>query len=105
MRTTVVSPFEVEGRRYVLSFGDLPWVLNARAAGSGSLRRGRSSSQVRIVEVTAPESKPIVREFPRQIPAGVRFFVRMRLVDPPGTPDQFADAAGRLALFRLDPSD
>jgi hypothetical protein len=102
MRDTVVSPFTVDGRRYVLSFGQLAWVRNARAAGWGELRRGRNRSKVTLVEVRPPEAGPIVAEFPRQIPAGVQFFTRLGLVERPGRPDQFEAAAERLALFRVD---
>jgi len=103
MRTTVVSPFTVDGSRYILSFGDLGWVRNARAAGWGNLGRGRSMKKVGLVEVGLPERDAIVREFPRRIPAGVQFFVRSGLVEAPGTPDQFEAAADRLALFRIEP--
>ena len=105
MRTTVVSPFTVDGRRYLLSFGQLDWVRNARAAGVATLGRGRTQTQVRLVEIAAPESAAIVGEFPHQIPAGVRFFTRLGLVESPGQPDQFAAAASRLALFRIDPQE
>jgi len=99
IRTTVVSPHTVDGRRYLLSFGQLDWVRNARAAGWAILRRGRRHTRVQLVELRPPESASIVREFPRQIPAGVRFFIRLGLVEKPGGPDQFAAAADRLALF------
>ncbi len=103
LRTTVVSPFTVGGHRYLLSFGQLDWARNARAAGWGFLSRGRRQTKVALIEITAPESASIVGEFPRQIPAGVQFFVRTGLVDAPGRPDQFAAASERLALFRVDP--
>jgi hypothetical protein len=103
MRTTVVSPFTVDGKRYVLSFGQLDWVRNARAAGWGLLRRGRREVKVALTEIPPPASGSVAREFPRQIPAGVQFFVRLGLVDPPGRPDQFEAAAGRLAVFCLNP--
>jgi hypothetical protein len=102
MRDTVVSPYEVDGQRYVLSFGQLDWVRNARKASWGILRRGRKRSRVGLVEVTTPESWKIAREFPRQIPAGVQFFLKLGLVEAPGGPDQFEKAAGRLAIFRID---
>lgn len=105
MRESVVSPFTVDGRRYVLSFGQLAWVRNARAAGWGTLRRGRSLARVALVEVKSPESRAVVREFPRQIPAGVQFFVRLGLVEKPAGPDEFETAVERLALFRIDPAD
>ena len=100
---TVVSPFAVAGHRYLLSLGQLDWVGNARAAGWGILSRGRQQTKVALVEIKAPESHSIVRHFPRQIPAGVQFFVHMGLVETPGGPDQFEAAADRLALFQIDP--
>lgn len=104
MRTTVVSPFTVDGDRYLLSFGELSWVRNARAAGWARLSRGRKATRVALVEIPAPDSAAIAREFPNQIPAGVQFFVRMGLVEPPGRSDQFEAAAGKLTVFRIDPS-
>src|SRR5215471_12093806 len=101
MRATVVSPFSVDGNRYLLSFGQLDWVRNGRAAGWGLLSRGRQTSRVRLVEVEPPASAAIVREFPRQIRGGVQFLVRTGLVEKPGGPDQFAKAADKLALFRI----
>lgn len=105
MRITVVSVFAVAGQRYVLSFGHLGWVRNARAVGWGMLGRGRKCAKTSLIEIKLPESRAIVREFPRQIPAGVQFFIRLGLVDAPGRPDQFEAAADRLALFRIDPFD
>jgi hypothetical protein len=104
MRATVVSPFVVDGNRYLLSFGELDWVRNARAAGWANVSRGRKQEKVALVEIKSPESRSIVREFPRQIPAGAQFFVRMGLVEKPAGPDEFETAAERLALFRMDPS-
>jgi hypothetical protein len=103
LRATPVSPFSVDGERYILSFGRTDWVQNARAAGWGMLSRGRRHARVALIEVGPPDSGPIVREFPRQIPAGVRFFVRLGLVQAPGGPDEFQAAADRLALFRIKP--
>jgi len=102
MRTTVVSPFTVADERYLLSFGQLDWVRNVRAAGWGILRRGRGEERVRLVEVRPPDSAEIVAEFPRQIPAGVQFFIRMGLVESPGRSDQFKSAAAKLVVFRVD---
>jgi len=104
VRTTVVSPFEVEGRRYILSFGELEWVRNVRVDGRSTLGRGRSQAAVVLVEVKPPASARVAAEFPRQVPAGVRFLVRSGLVEAPGRPDQFAAAAANLAVFRIDPA-
>jgi len=102
MRTTVVSPFTVDGRRYVLSFGQLDWVRNARAARRAIISRGRKQATVALIEIHPPDSRAIVREFPLQIPAGAQFFVRTGLVEKPAGPDEFESAADRLALFRID---
>jgi hypothetical protein len=103
LRTTPVSPFTVDGHRYILSFGQTEWVKNARAARQGILSRGRRQTRVALIEVGPPDSGRILREFPRLIPAGVQFFVRLGLVEPPAGPDQFESAAARLALFRAEP--
>jgi hypothetical protein len=103
LRTTPVSPYAVDGQRYILSFGQTEWVKNARVSGWGILARGRRKTKVALVEVRTPESEAIVRQFPLKIPAGVQFFVRLGLVEKPAGPDQFQAAAGRLALFRIDP--
>jgi hypothetical protein len=103
LRTTPVSPYSVDGQRYILSFGQTEWVKNARESGWGILSRGRRQTKVALVEVRPPESPVIVREFPLKIPAGVQFFVRLGLVEKPAGPEQFAAAAEGLALFRIDP--
>jgi hypothetical protein len=105
MHSTVVSPFTVDGQRYVLSFGALNWVRNAQAAGWGLLSRGRAQTKVALVEVRPPGSRPILAEFPRQIPAGVQFFTRLGLVEAPGGPEQFEAAADRVTLFSIGPFD
>jgi hypothetical protein len=42
-----------------------------------------------------------MRAFPAEIPSGVPFFVRVGLVTE-ADPDQFAAAADRVAVFRID---
>jgi hypothetical protein len=105
LRTTPVSPFTVEGRRYIVSLGQTEWVRNARAAGWGILARGRRRQRVRLLALDVEERRPILRQFPVQIPAGVRFFVQVGAVRPPAGPDAFAEAAPALAVFRVEPVD
>jgi deazaflavin-dependent oxidoreductase (nitroreductase family) len=104
LRTTPVSPFSVDGQRYIVSIGQTEWVRNARAAGWGILARGRSRQRVHLTEVPGAERERIVRQFPVQIPHGVPFLVRVGAVEPPGDPDAFAAAGPRLAVFRAEPS-
>lgn len=100
-RSTPMTPFEHDGALYtVAGYPGADWAANARAAGTGELRRGRRTRRVRIVELTAAESRPVLRAFARKVPVGVGFAKRSGLVTD-GTPDEFERLAGRLAVFEL----
>lgn len=102
-RSTPATPFRLDGKVYVAGgYPKADWVLNARAAGEGTVTRGRRSERVAFVELSAAEAKPVLRAFPTEVPAGVGFYKRAALVDE-GTPDEFEALAGRCAVFRLDP--
>ena len=68
----------------------------------GTLSRGRRSREIKIVELNAEESRPVLREFPVQVPVGVGFAKRSGLVRE-GSPDEFEALAGQLVVFRFDP--
>ena len=102
-RSTPATPFTFGDALYVAGgYPRADWVLNARAAGAGTLTRGRKSQRVAFVELTAEQARPVLRAFPTEVPAGVGFFKRSGLVVD-GTPDEFEALAGRCAVFRLDP--
>jgi deazaflavin-dependent oxidoreductase (nitroreductase family) len=102
-RSTPATPFTFDDSLYVAGgYPRADWVLNARAAGAGTLTRGRKSQRVAFVELTAEQARPVLRAFPTEVPAGVGFFKRSGLVVD-GTPDEFEALAGRCAVFRLDP--
>jgi len=102
-RSTPMTPFEFEGGLYVVAgYPGADWAANARAAGTGTLARGRRSREVKIVELTAEEARPVLRVFPAQVPVGVGFAKRSGMVRD-GTADEFEALAGRLAVFRFDP--
>jgi deazaflavin-dependent oxidoreductase (nitroreductase family) len=102
-RSTPMSPFEVNGLLYVVGgFPGADWVRNARAAGVGTLTRGRRKRQVRIVEVGTEEARPVLRAYPRLVPAGVGFVRRSGMVSD-GTPEEFEALAGTLPVLRFDP--
>lgn len=102
-RSTPATPFTLAGKLYVAGgYPKADWVLNARAAGEGIVTKGRSSERVAFVELTAEQARPVLRAFPREVPAGVGFYKRAGLVGE-GTPDEFEALAGRCAVFRLDP--
>ncbi|PJE20498.1 MAG: deazaflavin-dependent nitroreductase [Mycobacterium sp.] len=102
-RSTPMTPFDYRGGLYVVAgYPGADWAANARAACTGTLARGRRRRQVRIVELTADDARPVLREFPAKVPVGVAFAKRSGLVRD-GSPDEFEALAGRLAVFRFDP--
>src|SRR6201995_5185529 len=77
LRSTPMTPFELDGGLYVVAgYPGADWAANARAAGVGTLARGRRSRRVRIVELTAAEARPVLRAFPVQGPVGGAFAKR-----------------------------
>ncbi|WP_310777428.1 nitroreductase family deazaflavin-dependent oxidoreductase [Mycobacterium sp. Z3061] len=102
-RSTPMTPFDFRGGLYVVAgYPGADWAANARAAGTGTLSRGRRRRQVRIVELSVDDARPVLREFPTKVPVGVAFAKRSGLVSD-GSPDEFEALAGRLAVFRFDP--
>lgn len=103
-RSTPMTPFEFRDGLYVVAgYPGADWAANARAAGTGTLRRGRRSRRVRIVELTAAEARPVLRVFAVKVPVGVAFAKRAGMVRN-GTADEFEALAGRVAVFRFDPA-
>jgi deazaflavin-dependent oxidoreductase (nitroreductase family) len=103
LRSTPVTPMIVDGRRYVV--GGLPgadWTANVRAVGEATVRQGRRTDRVRMVEMPVEEARPLLREFPVLVPTGVSFMKNAGLVTGPH-PDEFEALAGRCPVFRLDP--
>ena len=101
-RSTPVTPMTVDAKRYVVAgLPDSDWAANARAAGAATLRVGRRTERVRMVEMSAEEARPLLRTFPVEVPSGVGFIKNAGLVTGPN-PDEFEALAGRLAVFRLD---
>jgi deazaflavin-dependent oxidoreductase (nitroreductase family) len=101
-RSTPITPFEVDGRRYVV--GGLPgsdWVRNLQANPTAELLRGRSRERVRMVELPEDQARPLLRQFPVLVPTGVDFMKNAGLVTGPH-PDEFEALAGRCPVFRFD---
>ncbi|MGX9790892.1 nitroreductase family deazaflavin-dependent oxidoreductase [Mycobacterium sp. MMS18-G62] len=101
-RSTPMTPFEHDGGLYVVAgYPGADWASNARAAGAGTLSRGRKSRPIRIVELSPADAGPVLRSFAEKVPVGVGFAKRAGLVHD-GTPDEFAALAGKLTVFRFD---
>jgi deazaflavin-dependent oxidoreductase (nitroreductase family) len=96
-RSTPVSIATVDGERYIVAaFSDAAWVANARAAGQGTLARGRHAEHVSLLELPVEERAPVLRAFLDQVRGGVRFF---------GTrsTDEVVAAAAAYPVFRVVP--
>jgi deazaflavin-dependent oxidoreductase (nitroreductase family) len=102
-RHTPMTPFTLDGSLYtVAGYPGADWARNARAAGVGTLTRGRKSRRVKIIELTPTEARPVLRAFPVEVPVGVGFAKRSGLVRQ-GTPEEFESLAGTIPVFRFDP--
>jgi deazaflavin-dependent oxidoreductase (nitroreductase family) len=103
-RSTPITPMYVDGKRYVVAgFPGADWEKNARAADTATLTSGRKSESVRMVELSADDARPLLRQFPTLVPTGVSFMKRSGLVIE-GTPEECEALAGRCAVFRFDPA-
>jgi len=102
-RSTPVTPMTVDDKVYVV--GGLPrsdWTANARAAGEGTLHRGRHTERVRLVEMSVEDARPMLRKCSVKVPSGVGSIKNAGLVTGPN-PDEFEALAGKCPVFRLDP--
>src|ERR1700734_862817 len=64
-RSTPMTPFRFDGGLYVVAgYPGSDWAANARAAGTGTLSRGRRSRRGRDVGLTAAPGPPPLRSFP-----------------------------------------
>ncbi|WP_198676308.1 nitroreductase family deazaflavin-dependent oxidoreductase [Kribbella monticola] len=102
-RTFPIAVLPLSGDRYVVqAFPNAAWVANARAADTATLKRGRRSSAVRLVEVPVQERGPLLREVVETQPASAaQRYVTNGLAAAP-TPDAVAAAADRIAIFRIE---
>jgi deazaflavin-dependent oxidoreductase (nitroreductase family) len=74
-RTNPVHLIDDGGHRYLVApYGVRPWVLNARAAGEVTLRRGRKSAMHAITELPPAEAAPILKRYVEQVPITRPFF-------------------------------
>jgi deazaflavin-dependent oxidoreductase (nitroreductase family) len=102
-RSTPMTPMHFEGKRYVVNgYPGADWVSNVRVADQATLTQGRRSERVRMAELQADKARPVLREFPAQVPTGVDLMKRARVLTD-GTPDELEGLAGRLPVFRIDP--
>jgi len=99
-RTNPVILVRQDGQRWLVApYGAVSWVLNARAAGRVTLRRGRASRDYTIRELPPAQSGPILQRYIRVAPATRPYFQAGK--DSP-TADFIAEA-DRHPVFELTP--
>ncbi|BBY80377.1 hypothetical protein MPUL_15350 [Mycolicibacterium pulveris] len=103
-RSTPITPMAVDGVRYVVNgYPGADWVANVRAAaGDATLTRGRRREHVRMVELSAGEARPVLREFRTQVAVGVDLMKRAGILQT-GSTEELEGMAGRLPVFRIEP--
>ncbi|WP_435592835.1 nitroreductase/quinone reductase family protein [Nocardia sp. bgisy118] len=102
-RIAAIGVIPIAGQRYIFqAYPKAAWVANVRAAQTVTLSRGRRSSVVKLVELPVEERRPILRDHIANSHARVgNLFVTTGLVEDP-TPQAVADAADRIAVFRIE---
>jgi deazaflavin-dependent oxidoreductase (nitroreductase family) len=98
IHTIPVRLIEKDGRRWLVApYGQVNWVLNARAAGQVTLSPGSSSETVTIVELDPKESVPVLKEYLKQFSVVKPYFD----VTPESPLDAFEAEAPRHPVFRI----
>lgn len=102
-RTAAIAVIPIAGQRYIFqAYPNAAWVANVRATQTVTLSRGRRSTVVRLAELPVDERRPILHDHIANSHARVgNLFVTTGLVDAP-TPQAVADAADRIAVFRVE---
>ncbi len=98
---TPVALVERNGERWLVApYGEVNWVRNARAAGNVALTRKGRTETMRIQQVGAAESGPILKAYVHQQPTTQPYFDAR----PDAPPEAFAMEAARHPVFRLVPA-
>ena len=105
-RTNPVDVFERDGRRWLVATHDAGanWVRNLRAAGEGTLARGRNSFSFTATELPQDEAGSVLRDVlgPRLARPLAGFVLRQTLGVPPGAaPGEFERAAIDHPVFHI----
>lgn len=100
LRTNPVILVELDKQRWLVApYGAVSWVVNARAAGRVTLRRGRERRDYSIRELSPTQSGPVLKRYIRIAPATRPYFQASK-----GSPaEDFAAEAHRHPVFELTP--
>ncbi|OIJ26655.1 nitroreductase/quinone reductase family protein [Nocardioides luteus] len=102
-RSTPLSVLDLDGRRYLLEgFPGADWARNVRAAsGRATLRVGRTTEEVHLVEVDGDEALNVLRLWPERMADGAKIMLDAGVVTAV-TPEAFEAVAGRCGVFRIE---
>jgi deazaflavin-dependent oxidoreductase (nitroreductase family) len=99
MYSTPVTLVEDNGARWLVApYGEVSWVKNARASGEVTLRRGRRTETVKLVELAPEEAAPILKRYLIRVPVVRPFFD----VTPHSNDQDFVGEASRHPVFRIE---
>jgi len=99
-RTNPVILVQQDKQRWLVApYGAVAWVLNARATGRVTLRRGRDRQDYTIRELSAAESGPVLQRYTRIAPATRPYFQASK--DSPVA--EFTAETHRHPVFELTP--
>jgi deazaflavin-dependent oxidoreductase (nitroreductase family) len=100
--TTPLTVVETAGQRWLVApYGDAAWAKNARASGTAKLTRGRVADRVKVEEVDAHESAPVLKAYIHLEPSTRRAFE----VGPDASLEEFEAIAPKHPVFRVRPAD
>jgi len=98
-RTTPVAVIEQDGERYLIAaYGIVDWVRNLRAAGAGTLTRGRRAQEFTSVELAPDEAAPILK---RGLAAGPSFLRQYFDTTASSSLAEYAHEAVRHPVFQI----
>ncbi|GAA1654563.1 hypothetical protein GCM10009733_059930 [Nonomuraea maheshkhaliensis] len=101
-RSNPVVVVRHEGRQWLVApYGAVPWVLNARAAGRVTLRRGRARCDYTVRELQPDEAGPVLKRYITVATATRPYFQADK--DAP-VADFVAEAPGH-PVFKLGPAE
>lgn len=99
--STPVRLIEGDQRWLVAPYGEVGWVRNARAVGEVTISRRGREEQMRIREVGADESAPVLKEYLRRVAVARPFFD----ATTESSLSAFASEASRHPVFELSSVD
>ncbi|MFZ0013241.1 MAG: nitroreductase/quinone reductase family protein [Acidimicrobiia bacterium] len=96
-RVTLAPISDADGEYLVSPYGNVAWVLNARAQPMARLREGRSVREVLLVDVTGTKPDLVKEYYDRE-----SFARRFMDVPPDADVAAFASVGERFPVFRIE---